>query len=179
MASKSIRAKVAKYAFRQGARVQGVTAQVAGEEIAALQEERGGITAEAVVDRARPVDAPLHPTFEWRDSVAGEQWRKHQARNLIRAVCVVQQDGAEPLPQSVHVSEGKSGRYHPTEVVAADEGMYTTAFAELEARARSSRIALQNLERAAEKEGLSKAAAIQIAIGALSAFESAVASLRH
>lgn len=169
----------ATYAWRQGARVRGVAAQVVGEELAALHAEQGHVTAGSVVDRARPVNAPLHPAFEWRDKVAGENWRQHQARNLIRSVVVVQPHGEDPLPQSVHVTEGKSGRYLPTSVVARDESLYALALGELERAARSARRAVEDLQRAAEQEGLSKGAAINIALGALSAFESAIGALRH
>lgn len=48
-----------------------------------LANEHGHLTPELVVDAARPVDSPIHDLFEWDDSVAGERWRREQARHLI------------------------------------------------------------------------------------------------
>ncbi len=42
--------------------------QVIGAELAQLHEANGGrLTARLVVDAARPIEAPLHPLFEWDD----------------------------------------------------------------------------------------------------------------
>lgn len=43
----------------------------------------GRLTAEALIQAARPPGHPLHNYFEWDDSKAGHQWRLHQARQLI------------------------------------------------------------------------------------------------
>lgn len=48
-----------------------------------LAEDHGHLTPELVVDAARPAESPLHDLFEWDDSVAGERWRREQARHLI------------------------------------------------------------------------------------------------
>lgn len=85
----------------------------------------GTLVAGDVVDDARPEDATLHPVFEWDDYIAGEAWRKDQARLLIRNVCVVHEEGerAESRPVYVHVrpAEGPdTGGYRPVTVVMAD-----------------------------------------------------------
>ena len=87
-----------QYAWKPGFRVGGLDAQVVGERLDAIRERDGGITAEAVVDDARPVDSPLHPAFEWDDSVAAEKYRLDQARYLIRAVVIQRPDVEEPRP---------------------------------------------------------------------------------
>ena len=51
-------------------------------------ESEGRLNAQTLVDENRPVDAPLHNAFEWDDSIAGEEWRKHQARNIINALVI-------------------------------------------------------------------------------------------
>ncbi len=54
-----------------------------------MSKERGStITATDVVNTARNPRSVLHTCFEWKDSVAGEKYRIHQARNLIRLVRV-------------------------------------------------------------------------------------------
>jgi hypothetical protein len=46
----------------------------------------GTLTPANVVDAARDPNHPLHNRFQWNDSVAGEAYRKIQARALIRTV---------------------------------------------------------------------------------------------
>jgi hypothetical protein len=67
----------------------GVDAQTAGSELDRIRRRDGTIRPNVVVDEARPEEAPLHPAFEWRDPVAAEQWREHQASTLIKVVRVV------------------------------------------------------------------------------------------
>lgn len=54
-----------------------------------LARKNGGLlTAEAVVEAARPEESPLHDWFTWDDSEAARQWRLQQARQLIIRVKV-------------------------------------------------------------------------------------------
>lgn len=66
-----------------------VDVQVAGSELERIRLEHHHLTPALVVDESRPEEAPLHPVFEWRDPVAAEQWREHQAASLMRRVRVV------------------------------------------------------------------------------------------
>lgn len=89
---------MAEFVFSDGAQyVGGVDAQTAGEELERIREDRGLLTPGAVVEESRPEDAPLHPVFEWRDPVAAEQWREHQASQLIKRVRVVPVEMEEPV----------------------------------------------------------------------------------
>lgn len=88
----------------------GVPAQVAGERLAALRDEKGdGFTPRDVVDDARPDDAPLHPVFEWNDAVAADEFRLTQARFLIRSVVLVREDTNPERPQLVRAFVSTSG----------------------------------------------------------------------
>ena len=60
-----------------------VGAQVAGEFLEKLEDENGRLTPEIVLDASREKDAPLHPCFEWNDSVAAEKYRKSQATDIL------------------------------------------------------------------------------------------------
>lgn len=62
--------------------------------IRSLYDAHGELTAEMVVEEARPVDAVLHPFFEWDDSVAAELHRQEQARSMIRRVRFVVDPGS-------------------------------------------------------------------------------------
>ena len=92
-----------EYVFRieDGEETMGVDAQTAGSELDRIRRRDGTIRPAAVVDEARPEEAPLHPAFEWRDPVAAEQWRQHQANTLIKVVRVVPAAPVEPRVASV------------------------------------------------------------------------------
>jgi hypothetical protein len=163
-----------KYRFRAGARVKGVSAAVVADELVRIAERDHGISAEVVVDEARPEEAPLHPAFEWRDEVAADEWRLHQARNLIRHV-VVQQEGQPEVPLVVHVQHGEVG-YQLTEVVVEEPDLYAIALSNLEARVRAAEEAVVALERAARTKGAQGELLARIAV-AVQAFAAARASL--
>ena len=95
------------------------------EELERIYNTDGVLTPAAVVDDARPEDAPLHSRFEWDDSVAGEQYRMVQARQLIRSVRVTVQPQPEASPVQVRVfhnvaDEDESRKYVPLRVLMED-----------------------------------------------------------
>lgn len=57
--------------------------------IAALEDRRGRLTPQQVVEEARPKNSLLHSCFEWNDSSAANSWRIEQARTLIKRVKIV------------------------------------------------------------------------------------------
>lgn len=76
------------------------------QALSELEDEHGGeLQPQDVVDAARDVESPLHSQFEWDDTEAGEKWRRHQARQLIRAV--------------VHMQPAKDGSLVPVRVYAS------------------------------------------------------------
>ena len=150
------------YVFRHSARVSGVSAQVAGEELARIQAEAGQLTAALVVDKARPVTSPLHAAFEWNDHVAAEYHREHQARNLIRSVEILQPDKSS-APAYIHVQTEKS--YMPTLEVVKRFDLYEQAYRAACARVAEAEHSLQKLQQLADQsQGISVNAAI-LAIG--------------
>lgn len=50
-----------------------------------MDENEGNLTPDLVLTTARDEDSPLHKHFEWDDTEAAIQWRKHQARHLIQS----------------------------------------------------------------------------------------------
>lgn len=121
-----------KFGFRPGARVRGVDPDVAGRELKQL-EKRGPLTPQSVVDASRNPRAPLHPCFEWDDSVAAESHRRWQARNLIMSVVVIQRqaDESEPTLLQAYIHEPSAKCYQPIDVVARDEDARRGALHEL------------------------------------------------
>ncbi len=81
------------------------------------------------MDEARPEDSVLHPDFEWDDAQAAEKYRQQQARQMIGAVCIVQEESKTPVRAFVSVrtpavQDQKAGRqYLPLPVVLEDPSL--------------------------------------------------------
>ena len=60
-----------------------------GKFLQKLAEEHGGLTPELVVEAARREESPIHRLFCWDDGKAAEEWRLHQASQLIRRIRVI------------------------------------------------------------------------------------------
>jgi hypothetical protein len=96
------------------------------DHIQAIYNKRGKLTPALVVDEARDEKHPLHDRFEWDDSVAGEQWRRQQAHELIRTVRIVYkprtEKAAEKTIREWHAVRTEKGHvYEPAEKVVQDE----------------------------------------------------------
>ena len=105
----------------------GPDLQVLLEEI---REANGGVlTAQAVVEAARPEDHPLHQHFEWNDEKGAEKYRVQQARQLIRVVKLIYVDKRGEVQKmrvfhSVSDPESGTGRsYVPLDEIQASELM--------------------------------------------------------
>lgn len=121
------------YQLKSGSRIKTAEA-IVGAECERLERE-GRLTAKTLVDESRPDDAPLHSEFEWRDDVAGELWREHQARNIINSIVVVNEK-QEPVRVFFNI-ETKSAEYFSVDTILKDEGkreaLLKTALRELDA----------------------------------------------
>ena len=85
------------------------------EEICAKLNAEDRLTAHNLVEVSRPEDAPLHSEFEWDDSIAGEKYREHQARNIIRHITIYT-EYKEPVRKYFHIYR-EEPNYHSIEVV--------------------------------------------------------------
>lgn len=103
------------YSWARGSGGHKVSAQVAGEVCAGL-EERNQLTPGNLVDVSRPDEAPLHGEFEWDDTVAAERYRETQARHVIRSIVVVREMPAREK------SELESGVSHIAVQDSDDDG---------------------------------------------------------
>ena len=80
------------------------------DAIVLLQNERGELTATAVVEAARDPESVLHGHFEWDDTKAAEAHRLDQARSLIRSVTVQVRLGSLQVAVPAYVRDpGKEG----------------------------------------------------------------------
>lgn len=174
-------AKASRFKWRDGARF-GIDADVAGKELQRITKKNGSLTSDAVVDAARPDDATLHPAFEWDDFVAGENYRKHQARTLIRSISVyTTPESTEATSVYVHVPRDSAGEsaYHPVEVVAERPDMYASALSSLFRHLESARGAVAELQRCAQESDTDpeRMASIGLAVQALSTASAAISAL--
>lgn len=115
------------------------------EELQALYETQGELTPIMVVDVARDPAHPLHTRFEWDDSVAGEKYRRHQARQLIRSVRIRVIDEDDPslnydvrAYQMVRTPAGGNA-YQPTADVVQDPFVSRLILARMEREWRALR----------------------------------------
>lgn len=132
------------YGWRAGSRVS-LDPQLAGEALAKIEKTHNGLLApEIVVDAARDERSPLHPHFEWDDAVAAEEFRKDQARELVRSLTIdiSRSNVEEKLVRAfVSVDVGGEQGYVSTFTAMSSQDLrkqvLERAFAELEAwRAR-------------------------------------------
>lgn len=85
------------------------------EELKRIMESHNGMLYPTdVVEYARDESTELHSKFEWDNSVAGENYRIWQARQLIRAEVTIIQRKNNPIVVSAFVSM-KQDRYQRTE----------------------------------------------------------------
>ena len=56
----------------------------------------GKVTPQEVLEKARDENSELHKCFEWDDAVAGENWRKQQARMIVCNLVYVDNEKKEP-----------------------------------------------------------------------------------
>ena len=125
---------VVRYEWRDGGRFP-IKAEVAARELERIAAaDGGGIKPPAVVEAARPEDAPLHSCFEWDDKLAEELHREESARNLIRSVRIVREEGvheASPEIMFVHVDLPEVGKaYAAASVVMGDADLRKQALAD-------------------------------------------------
>lgn len=107
-----------------------------------IYQEFGKVTAQLVVEDARPDGSPLHGRFEWDNNVAGEAFRRQQAQDLIQSVRTVYKAADDKGPersirawQAVRIDSdsGNNGyAYHPTDVIVRDALMTRLVMADME-----------------------------------------------
>lgn len=96
------------------------------EQLDVIYAQHGVLTPTIVVDTARAENHPLHPRFEWDDTIAGEAWRRQQAHELIRTVKVTYSRPDEPTKEvrQFHAVRSEEGHvYHPADRIAQDPFM--------------------------------------------------------
>ena len=126
------------------------------------RKARGLLKPCDVVEAARPDESPLHGAFEWDDSVAAQQYRIWQARELIVSVRVEMPAQGRTMQVQAFVSLPSDREQ--------DGGGYRSISAVLRSRERKSELleaALADLDRIRAKYGhLSELARVFAAVDA-------------
>lgn len=92
-------------------------------ELDLLRDASGMLSPAAVVDFARNPKTALHSRFTWDNSEAAEQWRLHEARNVIRVYVYVPEGQTEPVRAYVSLRQDRhaEGGYRAIRDVLTDE----------------------------------------------------------
>lgn len=144
-----------KYKLR---RAVGVPVDVVVQELQRHRATYGAVRPQAVVDDAEPEDAPLHPVFQWDEAKAANEFRLIQARNLVRAVHVVDDTGDDQGCAFVHVAkisddrdeeEDERGGYLPIAEVVESPDLYAMAMTGLVQKLAEAQRSVEDLQRAA------------------------------
>lgn len=160
---------MAEYIWTAGARIKA-KAQIVGQELEQLQDDHGGrLTARIVVEAARPVDAPLHPVFEWDDLRAAELYREDQARHVLHSIRLVERnERGQVLNNRIHafvnlvetVGDDEQRGYISIARVLSDRDLlaqalrqaaaelrgFETRYADFEVIAEAARVAREHIE---------------------------------
>jgi len=115
---------MAQYAWNR--RPKGAPkATIAGNYIASLNRKHKGISAEQLVEECRDAESPLHRCFEWNNPRAADEYRKAQARLVLRSLVVVIQesDDVEPVQVNAFVTFDDQPEYVAIQSVVSDEDL--------------------------------------------------------
>lgn len=111
-------------------------AQEAGEELERIRNKYGELSACDIVEESQNENAVLHNCFEWRDDIAAQKYREHQAQELIRNIVVEAVQDKEVNPP-IRAYVKIQGDYKPIQEVVTikdyREEMLNNAFKELKA----------------------------------------------
>ena len=117
------------YEWRKGSRVT-MNPQIVGEELDRLQEEFGMLHTAKIVESAKSGDSPLHGHFEWDDSIASHEYRKHQARMLVSSIRIISEDESNDTPVYVNVRDSGENYYQKTTIVVGNPDLWLQVMTE-------------------------------------------------
>lgn len=116
-----------KFYARKGSSFTDEEAAVCGPELVRIEKLNEGLTPRMVVAEAADPESPLHPQFEWNNTVAATKYRDEQARRLIRNVVVRVMDENKDEEQEVrvflNVKEKHQRSYRNISYVSKDENL--------------------------------------------------------
>jgi hypothetical protein len=165
------------YQWKEGAHVK-LDPTVAAGEFERIRNRDGKIEASVVVNEARPARSPLHSAFEWDDYVAAEEYRRTQARYMIRSLEVAP-EGEDPVPVYVIVRPAGSepGYYQEAQVAVNNPDEWQLVMEEAESALVAAQRKLDRLQSLAKGKGRKVASLIKKANAGLEAAREAMTEL--
>lgn len=107
------------YGWKKGVQIK-LDPELAGSRLEYIRDQnKGRLTPEVVLEDARPEDSPLHPAFEWDDTVAAERYRKNQAQAMIQAVVIVASENRPEVRAFVSVVQADDQGHTYTHILHA------------------------------------------------------------
>lgn len=96
------------------------------------------ITPENIVDLARDEDTELHKCFQWDDSIAAENWRKQQARQICQSFMITY-ESVEYKAKTYRLIEHDpvTKAYTPITYIARDQETYSMLLEKAKAELKS------------------------------------------
>lgn len=87
--------KVAQW--KNGVQSRGIAAADAYEHLEEIRSKNdGALTDDIVLESARNPSSPIHHWFDWDDNRAAQEYRRAQARKLIRSIEVIRVPSGNP-----------------------------------------------------------------------------------
>jgi hypothetical protein len=111
-----LRMKIQSIKWKQNVPSKGIEAEKAHKALEAIRARDNGLTDDAILKAAAAKNHVLHNWFEWDDSAAAIQYRRDQARLLIRSLEVVYVETPD-LKTRVYEVEHKSRPQDPQRTV--------------------------------------------------------------
>ena len=108
--------KIQSIKWKQNVPSKGIEAEKAHKALEAIRARDNGLTDDAILKAAAAKNHVLHSWFEWDDSAAAIQYRRDQARLLIRSLEVVYVETPD-IKTRVYEVEHKSRPQDPQRTV--------------------------------------------------------------
>lgn len=136
-------------------------------------KNEGKLTASGLLQEAKKKTSPLHGMFEWDDTKAANEYRRQQARIIIKRYNVSIE---EPGERVVHVPSVKRGEgsYKESLVVVQDVSEFELAMSEALSKLRASELSVAHLNEIARIESPDTIGILAIAMKGLNAATTAL-----
>lgn len=92
-----------KFKAREGCPFSRKDVQKIGEELEDIKQ-KGNLTPDRIVDRAKNSKSILHQYFDWDDTEAAEKWRLQQARQITNHIIEVVSIRGEEVEERAYFS---------------------------------------------------------------------------
>ena len=106
-------------------KIVAIDAQVVGDILTEIHTSYGKITPDLIIKEGEDKRSPLHKYFVWDNKVAGNNYRKWQARALIKEIRIVsyEQHDAQDVRAFVSVTTQDDKSYQPIVEVLSNEDL--------------------------------------------------------